>query len=70
MKMIEVKDLTFSYDNQRNAVENVSFSIEKGKGIFVTRPKRRMGAGQHSIKRKRTYAPRTLPPLRCGVYTY
>lgn len=30
MKMIEVKDLTFSYDNQRNAVENVSFSIEKG----------------------------------------
>lgn len=30
MKMIEVKDLTFSYDNQVNAVENVSFSIEKG----------------------------------------
>lgn len=30
MKKIEVKDLTFSYDDQTNAVENVSFSIEKG----------------------------------------
>ena len=30
MKMIEVKDLTFSYDNNTNAVENVSFSVEEG----------------------------------------
>jgi len=31
MKAVEVKDLTFSYDQERNAVENVSFSVKQGK---------------------------------------
>ena len=30
MKAVEVKDLTFSYDQKKNAVEQVSFSVEKG----------------------------------------
>ena len=30
MKAVEVKDLTFSYDQKTNAVEQVSFSVEKG----------------------------------------
>ena len=30
MKAVEVKDLTFSYDQETNAVENVSFSVEQG----------------------------------------
>ncbi len=30
MKHIELKDVEFSYDNERNAVNKVSFSIEKG----------------------------------------
>ena len=30
MKAVEVKDLTFSYDQKKNAVEKVSFSVEKG----------------------------------------
>lgn len=35
MKMIEVKDLTFSYDNKTNAVENVSFSVEEGAYVSI-----------------------------------
>jgi len=30
MKVIEVKDLTFSYDQKDNAVDNVSFGIDEG----------------------------------------
>lgn len=30
MKKIEVKNCTYSYDNDRNAVENISFSVEEG----------------------------------------
>ena len=30
MSVIEVKDLTFSYDGETPAVQGVSFSIEKG----------------------------------------
>ncbi|MBQ9328530.1 MAG: energy-coupling factor transporter ATPase [Solobacterium sp.] len=30
MKAVEVKDLTFSYDQETNAVEGVTFSVEKG----------------------------------------
>ncbi|MEG0694931.1 MAG: energy-coupling factor transporter ATPase [Erysipelotrichaceae bacterium] len=30
MKTIEVKDLTYSYDGEENAVDHVSFSIEQG----------------------------------------
>ena len=31
MNAVEVKDLTFSYDQESNAVENVSFSVRTGK---------------------------------------
>ncbi len=34
MKAVEVKNLTFSYDQEKNAVENVSFSVDKG--VYAT----------------------------------
>lgn len=34
MKAVEVKNLTFSYDQKKNAVEDVSFSVEKG--VYAT----------------------------------
>ena len=30
MKAVEVKNLTFSYDQEKNAADNVTFSVEKG----------------------------------------
>ncbi len=34
MKAVEVKDLTFSYDQETNAVENVTFSVDRG--VYAT----------------------------------
>ena len=34
MKAVEVKNLTFSYDQKKNAVDDVSFSVEKG--VYAT----------------------------------
>ena len=34
MKAVEVKNLTFSYDQKKNAVEDVSFAVEKG--VYAT----------------------------------
>ena len=35
MSLIEVKDVTFSYNGTRNAVEGVSFDIEKGSYVTI-----------------------------------
>ena len=35
MSLIEVKNVSFSYDNQNDVVKNVSFNIEKGKYITI-----------------------------------
>ena len=35
MSLIEVRDLTYSYDGKKNAVDGVSFAIEKGKYTAV-----------------------------------
>lgn len=35
MKLIEVKNLTFSYDKKRNVIDDVSFSLESGKYISI-----------------------------------
>lgn len=35
MKQLAVKDLTFSYDGTRNAVDNVSFNVKKGDYVTV-----------------------------------
>lgn len=35
MSILEVKDLTYSYDNIKNAVDGVSFSIDKGDYVTI-----------------------------------
>ncbi len=45
--MIQVKDLTFSYDKKTNAIENINFSIEKGEIFGFLGPS---GAGKSTVQ--------------------
>lgn len=46
MKIVEIKNISYSYDGINNALENISFSIEKGKIITVVGPN---GAGKSTL---------------------
>ena len=48
MKLIEVKNLKFSYDNKTNVINDVSFDVESGKYISIIG---RNGSGKSTIAR-------------------
>ena len=48
MKAVEVKNLTFSYDQKKNAVDDVSFSVEKGQVLGIIGPS---GSGKSTMMR-------------------
>ena len=35
MKLIEIKDISFSYDNKKDVLKHLSFDIEEGKYISL-----------------------------------
>ncbi|MBR4940758.1 MAG: ATP-binding cassette domain-containing protein [Clostridia bacterium] len=66
MEILEVRDLSFAYGrNQKNTIENISFSLEKGDFVAVCGA---TGSGKSTLLRMLKRELRPLGTLNGGVY--